>query len=138
MRRFVFVILILLLPLRGWVGDAMATQMAVPTAVQHAAVAGVTGQMDHRAEPAQAHAPASAAQMADGDCAGHGGVNDASGLKDTAHCGVCTLCQSCHTVAVLQAHENPDAGQSRPAVPQLVAPGFASADRALVLKPPTA
>ena len=74
MRALVIALMIALLPLRGWVGDAMAQQLAV---------ASVQGS---HAAPAQ-HA----------DCALHGepAVVDASD-----HGGNCGDCQVCHTMAM--------------------------------------
>lgn len=115
MRRWFFLLLIVLLPLRGWIGDAMAMQMALPD--PHA----------HVSAPALAGA---------GDCNGHAGAQDAGDPIDGAHCDTCTLCQSCHTVAVLPAPEWLAATQAGPVAPAATMHVFASADRALFLKPP--
>lgn len=135
MRRCLYILLILLLPLRGLVGDAMATQMALPQAGAHAVATAGPVHDGHAAEPAHAHAASAA--LGAGDCAGHGGQNESAGAHDASHCGECAMCQTCHTVAVMVVAEIPGAGQQHPAVPRLAATGFTSADRALALKPPT-
>jgi hypothetical protein len=140
MRRYLYVLLILLLPLRAWIGDAMATQMAFPASAHHA-TAQATADHGHGDDArSTAHAPPMVLAMPTGagDCSGHASQNEASSLDDTAHCGACAMCQTCHTVAVLAVVQFPAAGQSRPAAPLFAAIGFTSADRALALKPPEA
>ncbi len=133
MRRWFFVFLILLLPLRGWVGDAMATQMAVPG--QHGPAAGAMHPVDGTSNPL--HAPmGSDALVAADDCGGHAGAQDTGDAVDTAHCEACAMCQTCHTVAVLLLPELVAAVQVSPTSPPVARQLFASADRALLLKPP--
>ncbi len=134
MRRWFFVFLILLLPLRGWVGDAMAMQMALPG--PHGPG---TGAIEHAgAASDRAHAAASAIVLAaEGDCGGHTAAQGADDEMDAAHCEACAMCQTCHTLAVLLLPELLAAAQASPALPQTGLQGFASADRALFLKPPT-
>lgn len=139
MRRCLYVLLILLLPLRAWVGDAMATQMSFPASAHHAMAQATVADHGHgAATTAHDHPAVMAMQTAADDCAGHMAQNDADSTDATAHCGVCAMCQTCHTVAVLALVQIPDAGQSRPALPLFAATGFTSADRALALKPPEA
>lgn len=138
MRRCLYVLLILLLPLRAWVGDAMATQMVLPAPVPYTAAHATTGHGHGAGASAFAHPTALAMQTTAGDCFGHAGPHDAANLDEAAHCGACAMCQTCHTVAVLALSRFADAGQSRPAVPPFAATGFTSADRALTLKPPEA
>ena len=139
MRRCLYILLILLLPLRGWVGDAMATQMALPAFAAHGMAANGGAPTDHAAQPRQLHlTPASAAvQLSAGDCDGHGAVSDPGNPDDGSHCGECAACQTCNALAVLWVAEVPEAGQLRPALPQPVVAGFTSAERARILKPPT-
>lgn len=133
MRRWFFVLLIILLPLRGWVGDAMAMQMALPG--QHVQTSGAMLHASGNTDPAHSHGSAVALAATD-DCGGHTTVQDAGNAMDTAHCEACTMCQTCHTVAMLLVPEllavTPVSPPSRPAAMH----GFASAERALVLKPP--
>jgi cytochrome c553 len=117
MRAFVIALMIALLPLRGWVGDAMAAQMALPL-VQAAAHAGAS------------HV----------DCPLHGASAQMDQAQDdgTDQDGACTVCQACHTLA-LEASA-PSSAIQDPAriVASIAAPDFASADRALSVKPPIA
>jgi len=133
MRRWFFVLLILLLPLRGWIGDAMAVQMALPSQQVPAAVA-----MQHTAGDAQAahtHLSFIASAVAD-DCGGHMGAQDTGDEMDAAHCGACAMCQTCHTVALLQPADLLATTQVSPMSPRVALQLFASAERALLLKPP--
>jgi hypothetical protein len=137
MRRCLYILLILMLPLRGWMGDAMAMQMAFPASAPHAVMAGGQAQSKLAGEQAHVHHVSTVMQMGFDVCGGHGAADDPGNRDETSHCGECALCQTCHTVAVLRVADISDAGLQRPAVPRLAAPGFTSADRALVLKPPT-
>jgi len=136
MRRLFFVLLVLLLPLRGWSGDAMAIHMALPAPIQQVSGVDVVGHLDLGEDSAHVYAMASAVMSAAGDCASHGDTQE-TGSTDMADCGTCSMCQTCHTVAVLISMAVPDHGPVPLAAPQHVAHGFSSADGALALKPPT-
>ena len=131
MRRWLFVFLIMLLPLRGWVGDAMAIQMALPG--QHAPAPDATQVADHDSRQADISLDASAAA---GDCGGHTGVPDAGDASESVHCEACAMCQTCHTVAVLQWPDLLAVAPASPVSPSAPMQVFASADRTLLLKPP--
>lgn len=133
MRRLFFVLMILLLPLRGWVGDAMAMQMTLPG--QHAPVSGAMQHADGDSDPAQTRVNSVALAAAD-DCGGHTGAQDTGDAMDTKHCEACSMCQTCNTVAVLQPADLSADAQVSPASPTAAMHVFASADRALFLKPP--
>ena len=100
MRRLILAVMIVLLPLRGWIGDAMALEAApgAPVAIQSIAVdvhptlevthfEADSGRQDLRAGPG--HCPDHASAPAGGD------DSDTSANGDA-----CTLCQVCHTVAM--------------------------------------
>lgn len=133
MRRLAFILLILLMPLRGWAGDAMAIQMALHPGVPHAAATeaapgsehhGATAQADHRNQAQPANAV---------DCTDHAAADSAA---PDSHCQTCTMCQACHSLAItLPASALPGA-EPLNALPLLPAQFFASADRAPGLKPP--
>lgn len=137
MRHLVLALMIALLPIRGWVGDVMATEMASPKATQpanatkmvaaHAHGAGAEGHFDHVSADAPAAQPAP-------DCAGHG-AGDSSPAAD-AHCESCTACQACHTVALSPLIPALHAATAAPALPRSPAAHFASAPAALGQKPP--
>ncbi len=133
MRRWFFVLLILLLPLRGWIGDAMATQMAMPG--HHALASGATLHGDGDSGPEHVHASA-VASTASADCAEHTGGHHIGDAMDATQCETCAMCQTCHTVAVLQPASLPTVAQISPRSPPAAMRAFASAERALFLKPP--
>lgn len=143
MRHLLLALMIALLPLRGWVGDAMATQMAAAH-VQHGQLASaeqsatktIAASAHHMgAEGHSGHEETSPeATMAMHDCAGN--TSDSSTPTNDAGCESCAACQACHTVALSLATSDQSPvfkGRSllRPAPDQ-----FASADAALGQKPP--
>lgn len=124
MRHLLFALLIALLPLRGWVGDAMATQMA-------------TGQVQH--QHAKAAEPAHAGHHAQASTALHDCANPADdGSTDVAggHCESCAACQACHTVGLSLAVPGAMPALGAPGLASPAADLFASADAALRKKPP--
>lgn len=137
MRHLMLALMIALLPIRGWVGDAMATDMASAKAVQlqiatkmvaaHAYGTGASGHFDHASM-----APAAAQPMP--DCAGHG--TDESSLTAEEHCEACPACQACHTVALSPLTRVTSSMVAPPALPRSSASHFASAIAALGQKPP--
>jgi hypothetical protein len=129
MRMLVLALMIALLPLRGWVGEAMAGQMAAQ-------------QLDAIKSGAETPAPIGAgagfppdfSMQAMPDCPGH-----AADAGQAAKADACACCDHCPmgSSAVLQAdpplRQPLAAPQARP-LP--VAERFASAPGALALKPP--
>lgn len=124
MRLHVLLLLLLALPLRGWVGDAMAMEMA-------------RAALQATAAPSTAAAPMADAAMPD-DCPMHqaGPAADPAGNVHAGHAGACTLCDVCHgasladTPAVLGAVVTPHAA------PAPASTRFASVLRAPDLRPP--
>jgi hypothetical protein len=139
MRRWLLLLMIMLLPVRGWVGDAMAGQMLQQRT--HAAMAA-------GAKPAH-HAPQRAAH----DCDEHrsaavGTTSDvaadvglaAAAAKPSADaggdCPTCASCQVCSSVALSPSVPlSPGPGFSQ-AAPHTDAPSLASAEQAIAFKPP--
>ncbi|MDM0059246.1 hypothetical protein [Variovorax fucosicus] len=124
MRVLVLALAILLLPLRGWLGDAMAVQSVQPQQTMSAEagtalhamhdMAGMTDMAhDHGSRPPAAHAPATP------DC------------KTT-----CTDCQLCHTVAMTVWPELALLGAAPRETPSFRPVVFASAEPARGFKPP--
>jgi hypothetical protein len=129
MRYWLWFLLIVSLPLRAWVGDAMALEMLKPhpAAMQNiatgAAITSASAVFDEDM-PAE--------HM---DCAGHSSQPEPDAAP---HCGdgSCSLCQVCHSVATVASipvsalawtpHVRPHAGGTP----------YASAAAALALKPP--
>jgi|688.fasta_scaffold333305_2 hypothetical protein len=94
MRFLVLALMIVLLPLRGWAADGMATQMASD---QIAIESGSARTHEIRATAAFDHQ-----NQVKPDC--HEAITEAAMTDMTAnqdHCGTCQACQACHTVALL-------------------------------------
>ena len=137
MRHLLLILMIALLPLRGWAGDAMATGMAagqVAQILQRQIATESIAAHDHAASEG-AHFYQEAAVQQDShmaaDCAGHSVDNG-----DASHCDACAACQACHAVAL--SHSVPKVPSSFQAfsLPRSAADQFASADAALRQKPP--
>ena len=138
MRCCLYVLLMLLLPVGGFMGDAMALQLAVHASGQQAMTTSGHARKDLAAVPTHGHLLSASAHKGTDGCAGHGERVKQGSTDDVSLCGECASCQTCHTVAVLLVAGVPDPGQMPPAVPCPVATVFNSADRAPVLKPPAA
>ncbi len=138
MRRFVFVLMIALLLMRGWVGDVMATEMAAggvqppPSATKivasHAHETGAEADFHTEVETVATGAGTAP------DCTGHA-TDDASHDADS-HCESCAACQACHTVALWVSPPAVNAVFHDRLTPLSGAAQFASADTALRQKPP--
>jgi hypothetical protein len=141
MRHLVLALMIILLPLRGWIGDTMATEM-VSSGVTHlqattktiADPTRQTGANPHSNHASQQQQQDVVVAQAVPDCAGHGAAEGPPGA-DT-HCATCTVCQACHTVAFSLAAVHSVAVLFPPTLPYSPAVSFASALAALGQKPP--
>jgi len=141
MRRFTFVLMIALLLLRGWMGEAMATGMALaplqplPPATQTVATHahGISDQAhsDHETAVSEARHEVQAVH----ECAGDTAHDDASHASH-AHCDACAACQACHTVALTPSAASAHPVFSARALPRATVTYFASADTARGQKPP--
>lgn len=151
MRHLVFALLIALLPLRGWVGDAMALQLTV-AALSHTEIAikkeafgaiGTSASSHFEHQTPAVHAAAEPPAMAHADCPGH----DSSALPASPHhgggaqhadgdCASCTTCQICHSVALTPVLLHFTSALLPATAPSSKAPHFASAERAPGFKPP--
>ena len=129
MRILLIALLLILLPLRGWMGDVMAIEMlkgpesAIKIIAAYASQTGATAELDINLAASHAH------------CADHDD-EDASPAHDA--CTHCSACQICHSVALTTTPpELSHAAQPHPLRPK---PGlqFASATPAPRLKPPIA
>lgn len=137
-RRILFLLMVVLLPLRGWVGDAMALQTVLAGGMAHAAQADTAsaaahGQQGHHGLAIDHPRHASAVAPPNGDCAD---PSDGDSGLPHGHCTTCTACQTCHTVAITAPSAGMVGGGPMTALPSLVEPRFASADRAPGFKPP--
>ena len=157
MRIFLFALMIALLPLRGFAGDVMATEMAIQMAVQaavqattersqpesgliyhadaiknvavHADNSGASGHFDSHHDSAAAQEAVVTANA----CAGHVAAEQCHS-SDTH--GSCQACQACHTVALSLAFNQVQPVIASSTQPRLAAAQFASAEAALGQKPP--
>ena len=142
MRTLLLALMIALLPLRGWVGDAMAMEMMA------SALHGSENAIDLIAPRAdktrtEARFEAQPVAMDHADCPGHMAMAasndqpaDDTHQAHAADCATCAACQICHTVALTTVAWHIGT-YALPAVqPQTASPHFASAERALGFKPP--
>jgi hypothetical protein len=137
MRHLLLVLMIALLPLRGWMGDAMATSMAAGQLQQqqvatkniatHVHETAAEGHFDHETT-------ASEALQAAHDCAGD--AADETSHVAGAHCETCAACQACHTVALSHTAPGLNPVVNALTLPHAAADQFASAEAALRQKPP--
>lgn len=139
--------MIVLLPLRGWMGDAMATQMAAHAAMQ--APAATEAPFGNASTPAELSADMPAGGMAShsmtgealdeiaSNCMGHNmqGSQDPPGKTENT-CGSCSLCQACHTLALTNAGTAARLVFVDGTMPRAKSAQFASAEAALGQKPP--
>jgi hypothetical protein len=117
MHRWLLVLMIALLPLRGWVGEAMAGQMLA--------------QQLHTANSSVMQADAMA------DCPGHPAAAQAPSDKAAdPTCTSCAHCQACSTVALQPAPARALPAPTTYALPATGAAHFASALPVPALKPP--
>lgn len=151
MRRLFLILMIALLPVRGWIGDVMAMEMASKQIDATKVVANylyptlekslfdTESSVSSRAE-CPTHAAMTSALAADASGAvwladAPGVVNDADGAA-SGHCNTCGACQICHSVALASniALNPPDFTAFAP--PSTGNTPFASALTALSQKPP--
>ncbi len=129
MRTLFLAFLIALLPLRGWIGDAMALDLAGPHHAAVTAAANTTAGLPDCHTGHTGHG-------------GHGGHADMSTTDspDPAQadgdCGSCSLCQICHSVVLASALPPLPSLQLGAAAPLARQPLYASAERLPGDKPP--
>lgn len=126
MRHLVLALMIALLPIRGWVGDAMAAQM-------------LADRMGTAAQALPPQAPPGEAQAAHEDCPGHAAqAPDTQAGPAAAHeaCASCVTCQVCSSAAFAVSRPDARAHPLPHARPDAGGAAFASAEASPVLKPP--
>jgi hypothetical protein len=140
MRRVTFILMIALLLLRGLMGEAMATGMAL-TPLQHQDATQTIATHTHKMS-AMAHfdhetsAPAAFHEaQVHHDCGDHTS-NDGTAPAVHAPCDTCAACQACNTVALMPPADSAHPVFSAPALPRAKAALFASAITARGQKPP--
>ncbi len=119
MRRIIFIIMIALLPLRGWIGEAMATEMAAINLI--AAQATNTKSIDYL------HIENS---MSDCD------MHKTKAVDGQTAKPLCTHCQACHATGLVCTAQIASFDKVQCAQPLAQASQFVSANLALTQKPP--
>ena len=138
MRHLFFIFMIALLPLRGWISDAMATDMAF-TQAQHTQQTATKSIATHTDKTSAAPhfdftlLKADTDQIAP-DCSGHASEHEPHAAD--AHCDSCSACQVCHAIALSPATAAVVAVFNLSTLPRAAAAQFASASTALGEKPP--
>ena len=129
MRRWLVLLMLVLLPLRGWVGAAMAGDMIQQQL--HGPHAVALQQID--VHPTGHHGM-------DHDCAGHGSHAEHSPQTPASpdSCSTCASCQACSALALAVPVTSVPCAIFGHAPPAFDAPRFASAERQLAFKPPKA
>ncbi|MGJ7485312.1 hypothetical protein ACSFA2_08640 [Variovorax sp. LT2P21] len=137
MRLLVLVLAIVLLPLRGWLGDAMMLAPVQQATVGHAmhamadgAVTTLTAHTLHTTPSADAHDMHAAHAAMDLDA-----THDAPDSGHGAHT-TCDTCQFCHSVAVTAWPEVPMPAAAPAHAPVAGVMRFASAEAVPGFKPP--
>jgi len=131
MRHLLLALMIALLPVRGWVGNAMAIDMAAQQVVM------AYGTVNTMTESAAMNADASMPS----DCPMHAQASapaDNTGEDSTTgfHCNGCNTCELCLTLASFTWTELPAATFTPRAEPSTHGTRFSSADSVSGLKPP--
>ena len=122
MRRFIFILMIALLPLRGWMGEAMATEMAAMDIIAIQATNTLAkGDINLNTS------------MSDCDMhkAAKTNTTETSSTKST-----CTHCQACHATGLVNTVQITNFDQVQYAQPLAQVSQFASANIAHSQKPP--
>lgn len=129
MRRIFLILMIALLPVRGWATDVMGIVMA---AQELSAVQRIAAHTDQSwtAVPSDASTPV----VMPADCPM--GTSRASDDDASAAYQGCATCQLCMALSTCQTCTLIDMTSSPPALPGLAFIGFSSAERAPGFKPP--
>ena len=141
MRYFVMVLMMILLPLRSWAGDVMATQMASAAVNSSFATQKIATNIDKTSATSELslfkssdrHAAAAHAMP---DCASHAPDQAPDTTASHAACDTCQACQACHTVALACNTAVVSRVFASPRTPLALAAHFTSATAALGQKPP--
>ena len=125
MRLFIFLLMIVLLPLRGWMGEAMATEMAAINFIANQAIN----------TPAKADLVAENS-MSDCDLHKRKTANNTSDTTNTTAKSSCTHCQACHATGLVSTVQIISSCKVHYAQPLAQVSQYASASIALSQKPP--
>jgi hypothetical protein len=133
MRRFIFILMIALLPLRGWMGEAMATQMATTNLIASQAINTPAGAAFDTKTGTSPLLSSMSAMPAGCEMHANAALDSADASAPTK---TCTDCQSCHAAGLLcTVHIISGITTHNPA-PAAHVSLFVSANLALGQKPP--
>lgn len=127
MRRFIFILMIALLPLRGWMGEAMATTMAANEIAINNIAAEATN------TPATVEL---SSKMSHSDCHTLDAKQPLDPNDESSSNQVCSHCQACHATGLVNTVEIISGATVHFAQPLAFSRQFASANIALGQKPP--
>jgi hypothetical protein len=129
MRFLLLALMIALLPVRGWMGNAMAVDMASQ------AVANAQKTATSAASPgADTSMPADCPMLA--QLSANDAVSADTPQADGGRCNACDTCELCLALATTTWFYAAPAAFARHAEPLAIGHGFSSADRFSSLKPP--
>lgn len=136
MRVLIVTLMIALLPMRAWLGDAMAMQMVTHTDTTESIADSPVSKRAEATFSVKSETPHSPCHEADAGM--HHGPETAvsTNTDDHSDCGQCSACQVCHGVAIFLATDHL-AMLAPPALLMHSTPSlFASVPRTPHLKPP--
>ena len=138
MRRLIFILMIALLPLRGWMGEAMATEMATMHSIAAQAINTPAGPAFRTKTGVSSSFSSMSASAMPADCEMHAKAkSDSSNAPDaSASTQTCTDCQSCHAMGLVCTVQIISAIAAHSPTPLAHISLFASAKLALSQKPP--
>lgn len=145
MRCLILALMIVLLPLRSGIGDAMATEMAAGQFQPQIAIINLANDVDetgaaahfhHETIPADGGMSIAHADVHQAHPCGEGAPQPAQQHGNSTNCDACSLCQVCHTVALFNAPATSPGTVSPAFHPEAMRHHYASADAALSEKPP--
>ena len=125
MRRFIFILMIALLPLHGWMGEAMATEMAAMHLIATQAL-----KTPSSADFKVIKSLGSMSSMNNCD------MHKTQAAEQTSAESTCTDCQACHATGWLNTVQIISLDEVRYAQPLTPSRQYASANLALSQKPP--
>jgi len=142
MRLLLLALMIALLPLRGWVGDAMAMELMAATLQS---TEDATDLIAHHPNKTRANTEfdAQPEELHHAECPGHAAMTgtpaDSQHHADGANgsdCATCAACQICHTIALTPMTLHIASAALPARLPQASSHHFSSAERATGFKPP--
>jgi hypothetical protein len=120
MRKVILICMLLLMPIRGFIGDAMAYEMLLS---------------DHRSAPsAQGVAAKSDSKQMAQRMPCH--TENASGLDDESQQSKCTVCEVCHSSMAIDSGSFSGCNQPNKSTPSLSSRIWLSAELLRITKPP--